>query len=74
VGGFVVYVEVGVVGFQGFDFWVVADHDVGVVGILEGVVLVVVFAVSRRTWVGIEFNLSMDVPTGEAMLVLVNSH
>ena len=37
-------VEVGVVGFEGFDFGVVADHDVGVVGILEGVVLVVVFA------------------------------
>ncbi len=41
---FVGYVEVGVVGFQGFDFGVVADHDVGVVGILEGVVLVIVFA------------------------------
>ena len=27
--------------FQGFDFWVVADHDVGVAGIVEGVVLVV---------------------------------
>jgi hypothetical protein len=41
---FVFDVEVGVVGFEGFDFGAVADHDVGVVGVLEGVVLVVVFA------------------------------
>ncbi len=37
-------VEFGVVGFEGFDFGAVADEDVGVVGIFEGVVLVVVFA------------------------------
>jgi hypothetical protein len=37
-------VEVGVVGFEGFDFGAVADEDVGVVGIFQGVILVVVFA------------------------------
>jgi hypothetical protein len=38
---FVVNEEVGELGFEGFDFGVVADHDVGVVGVVESVVLVV---------------------------------
>ena len=37
----VVEEEVGELFLEGFDLGVVADHDVGVVGIIEGVVLVV---------------------------------
>ncbi len=42
---FVVFEELGELGFEGGDFGAVAEFDVGVAGVMEGVVLVVGFGV-----------------------------
>jgi len=74
-------VEVGVVGLEGRDLGAVADHDVRVVGIFEGVVLVVVFGAVEafeRDDLGDDLVLPgvrgielRDVSGGDALLVVV---
>ena len=78
---FVVDVEVGVVGFEGGDLGAVADFDVGVVGILEGVVLVVVLGAvevfegddlrNDRLGPGVRGVELRDVGFGDAFLFVV---
>ena len=78
---FVVDVEVGVVGLERGDLGAVADHDVGVVGILEGVVLVVVLGAVEgfeRDDLGDDAVLPgvggvelRDVGVGDALLIVV---